>query len=351
MRAAVYRGPGDIDVEDVADPTVEVPTDALVRVVAAGVCGSDLWTYRGQGTAAPGARIGHEFVGEVVETGTQVTGVRPGDWVVAPFRYSCGACRFCTTGLPSSCPGGGFWSREVVTGGQGQTVRVPLADGTLVKALPDGSAPDPGLVPGLLTLTDVLCTGYHAALGARVTVGSTVVVVGDGAVGLCAVVAARLRGADRVLLLGSTPTHPARTQTARRLGADEIVTVRGADAVAQVMDLTAGVGAPSVLECVGTAQSFATALDVVAPGGAVGWVGLPHGVDLDLSRVFARNITLAGGIAPVRAYIPTLLPDVLAGTVDPGVVFTDTLGLSEVARAYRLLDTRQTVKPLLDPTR
>lgn len=349
MRAAVYHGPGDIDVEDVEDPTVEVPTDALVRVVAAGVCGSDLWTYRGQGTAAPGARIGHEFVGEVVETGSQVTGVQSGDWVVAPFRYSCGECRFCTGGLPSSCPRGGFWSREVVTGGQGEIVRVPLADGTLVKALPDGSAPDARLVPGLLTLTDVLGTGYHAALGAQVTTGSTVVVVGDGAVGLCAVVAARLRGADRVLLLGST--HPVRAQMAQQLGADEIVTTRGDEAVARVMELTAGAGARSVLECVGTAQSFGTALDVVAPGGAVGWVGLPHGVDLDLSRVFARNITLAGGVAPVRAYIPVLLPDVLASTVDPGVVFTDTLGLGEVARAYQLLDARQTVKPLVDPTR
>ena len=348
MRAAVYHGPGDIGVEEVDDPQVEEPTDAVVRVVAAGVCGSDLWTYRGQGSAQPGARIGHEFVGEVVEVGAQVVSLRPGDWVVAPFRYSCGRCGYCTSGLPSSCPHGGFWSREVVTGGQGELVRVPLADGTLVTALPDGSAPDPQLVPSLLTLTDVLCTGHHAALCGRVVPGSSVVVVGDGAVGLCAVVAARLHGVEQVIMLAGG--HPARAEMAAQLGADVIVTARGADAVAQVMDVTAGAGASSVLECVGTSESFSTALDVVAPGGAVGWVGLPHQVELDLARVFARNITVAGGVAPVRAYIPQLLPAVVGRTINPGVVFTDVLPLGEVARAYELLDARQTVKLMLDPT-
>ncbi|MCL2455328.1 MAG: alcohol dehydrogenase catalytic domain-containing protein [Micrococcales bacterium] len=348
MRAAVYRGPGDIAVEEVADPVIEQPTDAVVRVVAAGLCGSDLSTYRGQKDVPPGSRIGHEMVGTVTEVGAEVTGVRVGDWVLVPFRYSCGTCGFCLDGLPSSCPRGGFWSREVVDGGQGELVRVPFADGTLLKAYPDGSAPDPDLVASLLTLTDVMGTGYHAALSAEVTEGATAVVVGDGAVGLCAVVASRLLGAERVLVLGSN--HPARTRTARELGADEVVTERGEAASARVAELTGGLGAPSVLECVGTAESFSTALDVVAPGGTVGWVGLPLGVELDMSRLFFHNITLAGGVAPVRTYMPLLLSEVLSGRIDPGVVFTDRLGLGQVAEAYRMLDARETVKPLIDPT-
>lgn len=346
MRAAVYAGPGRVLVEDVPDPVLVETTDAIVRVEAAGVCGSDLWTYRGQGTAVPGARIGHECVGTVEAVGEQVTSVRPGDWVVVPFRYSDGACVHCRAGLPSSCLHGGFWSREVVGGCQAEYLRVPWADGTLVRALPDGARPAATLVPHLLALTDVMGTGYHAAVSARVGPGSTVVVVGDGAVGLCAVLAAQLLGAERVLVLASS--HPERHELAEQFGADEVIAVRGPEAVAKIHALTEGLGAASVLECVGTADAFATALSVARAGGAIGYVGLPHGVQVDLAGVFARNLTIAGGLAPARRYLPDLLPSVVDGTIGPGAVFTARCGLEDIPEAYRLMDSRETVKPLLD---
>lgn len=347
MRAVVFNGPYDVSVETVADPAIRNPTDVIVQITASGVCGSDLWTYRGEGTAAPGARIGHEFTGTVVETGSDVKTVDVGDWVISPFRYSDGVCEFCAAGLPSSCVNGGFWGRESSEAGQGEYVRVPFADGTLVKALPDGAAPDPAAVPDLLALADVLPTGWHAVTSARVRPGSTVVIVGDGAVGLSAVIAARLSGADRIILLGGR--HRDRQQLAREFGASDVVSARGDEAVETVRELTAGRLAEHVVEGVGTADSFATALAVTRPGGAVGYVGIPHGVRIDLSQLFARNIAIGGGLAPARQYLPALLATVLAGEIHPGRVFTSRLDLENAAEAYRLMDERRTTKALLSP--
>lgn len=345
MRAAVYHAPGRVELDEVADPVLVDPTDAIVRIEAAGVCGSDLWTYRGQSSAAPGSRIGHEFVGTVVEVGAQVRDIAVGRWVIAPFRFSDGTCAFCRAGLPSSCLHGGFWGRDTTDAGQGEYARVPFADGTLVPVA--GGAPDAALVPSLLTLTDVMGTGYHAALRGGVGPGSTTVVVGDGAVGLCAVVAARHLGAERVIVLASS--HADRRHMAERLGATDLVTTRGPEAVAQVRELTGGLGPDQVLECVGTAQSFDTALGAVRPGGVVSYVGLPHGVNVELAKLFGTNVTITGGIAPVRAYVPELLPLVLDAVIDPGQVFTSRLALADVATAYHLMDSRQTIKTLLTP--
>ncbi|KAB8287263.1 zinc-binding dehydrogenase [Bifidobacterium avesanii] len=345
MRAAVYEGERTIRLEDVPDPRIEEPTDAVVRIEQAAVCGSDLWTYRGMG-AGPGTRIGHEFVGTVEETGPKVTSVRPGDWVIVPFRYSCGQCRFCRRGLQSSCVRGGFWGRECADAGQGQKARVPFADGTLVRALPDGSRPEESLVPSLLMLSDVFPTGYHAALRAGIKPGDTVVVVGDGAVGVNAVLASRLLGAGRVINAGSS--HGDRNALARRFGADEIVTERGEDAVRAVEELTCGRMADAVLECVGTPASFATALRLAAPGATVSYVGLPHGVDVPMAPLFSRNVTITGGICPARAYIPRLLPLVLDGIAKPGDALTGRYSFGDLPRAYEDMDARRTLKALVD---
>lgn len=344
MRAAVYHAPGQVTFDEVPDSTIAAPTDAIVRVEATGVCGSDLWTYRGLSGARPGSRIGHEFVGTIVDVGSGIRDRRVGEWVIAPFRFSDGTCVFCRAGLPSSCLHGGFWGRNTADAGQGEYVRVPFADGTLVAV--EGGAPDDALVPSLVTLTDVMCTGYHAAVRGGVGPGSTTVVVGDGAVGLCAVVAARQLGAERIVVLASS--HADRQALAAELGATDVVAVRGQEAVDHVRELT-GIGAEQVLECVGTAQSFDTALAAVRPGGTVSYVGLPHGVTVDLAKLFGTNVTITGGIAPARHYAPELLPLVLDGSIDPGRVFTARLDLADVATAYELMDSRQTIKTLLTP--
>ncbi len=349
MRAAVFHRPGEITIDTVPDPHVEDPTDAVVAVEAAGVCGSDLWTYRGESKVAPGARIGHEFVGRVVETGSDVKTVAVGDWVVVPFRYSCGECAYCERGLSSSCARGGFWSREVLDAGQGEYVRVPCADGTLVRPLSPGQIPDAGLVPSLLALTDVMATGHHAALSARVHAGDTVCVVGDGAVAVCGVLAARFLRAARVIVLGSS--HEIRQDLMRQVGADDILTARGEAAIAQVRDLTSGEGADAVMECVGSAQSFATAMAVARDGSTMGYVGIPHGVSIDPATMFAKNLGLAGGMAPARSLVPHLLPHILNGSLNPGVVFTSRYSLTDVPAAYEDLDQRRCVKPLIDVTR
>lgn len=349
MRAAVFHGPGVISVDTVPDPQLVDATDAIVAVEAAGVCGSDLWTYRGESAVTPGSRIGHEFVGRVVDTGSEVRNVAVGDWVIAPFRYSCGQCSYCKQGLSSSCVHGGFWSREVLDAGQGEYVRVPFADGTLVRPLPPGERPDAGLIPSLLALTDVMATGLHAAVSARVEAGSTVCVVGDGAVAVCGVIAARFLGALRIIVLGSN--HPTRQNLMRQVGADDVLSVRGDSAIARMHDLTNGEGANAVMECVGSAQSFATALAVAREGSTVGYVGIPHGVSLDPATMFAKNLGVAGGMAPARSLAPRLLPHVLAGSVNPGVVFDSRFPLESVPAAYEALDTRVCVKPLIDVTR
>ncbi|MEN3586302.1 zinc-dependent alcohol dehydrogenase family protein [Streptomyces sp. ZYX-F-203] len=342
MRATVINGPHDIRIEDVPDPTVRRPTDAVVRVVAACVCGSDLWAYRGVAKRAAGQRIGHEFLGVVEETGSEVSGFRRGDFVVAPFVWSDGTCDYCREGLHTSCPEGGFWGEIGSDGGQGEAVRVPFADGTLVK-LPKEAVHEEKLLPALLALSDVMSTGHHAAVAARVRPGSTVAVVGDGAVGLCGVLAARRLGAGRIIAMGR---HERRTAIARGFGATDVVPERGEAAVAAVRELTGGWGAHAVLEAVGTEESMRTAISIARDGGAVGYVGVPHGgsAGVDLSRMFGRNVALSGGVAPARAYIPELLPDVLSGAIDPGPVFDRTVGLGEVPDGYRAMHDREALK-------
>ncbi|GGL96376.1 zinc-dependent alcohol dehydrogenase family protein [Nakamurella endophytica] len=349
MRAAIFQSPGSVVTQEVPDPGVVLPTDAVVRVTASCICGSDLWPWRGINKRGEG-RIGHEFLGVVEETGDEVSGIRTGDLVIAPFVWSCGECVHCRAGWTTSClVGGGYGSDDrdghLVDGGQGQYVRVPRADGTLVAA---PVAPDDARIPALLTLSDVMGTGHHAAVSARVAPGGTAVVVGDGAVGLCAVLAARRLGAERIIALSS---HEDRAAIARTFGATDVVAVRGEQAVAQVLELTDGVGADSVLECVGMTASWDTALDVVRPGGTVGYVGVPAGVEggLPLRKLFGRNITVAGGVAPARTYLPELLEDVLNGTIDPGPVFTSEVALEDIAQGYDDMDQRRSIKVLVRP--
>ena len=348
MRAVVFQGPYQVSVETVPDPSIEDPGDVIVQVEAAAVCGSDLWTYRGQAAVAPGARIGHEFLGRVVETGSQVTGPDVGDWVVAPFRYSDGECSYCREGLSSSCLDGGFWSREVVDAGQGELVRVPHASATLVKLSSDGSAPSAERIPDLLALADVMPTGLHGVRNADVQAGDTVIIVGDGAVGQCAIIAARMIGADRVIVLGGA--HSDREEMARANGADEFVSLRGDDAVAAVRELTSGELAKRVVECVGSSGSFDTALSLVRAGGGLGYVGLPHGIKVDLAAVFGRNISISGGICPARDYLPELLRLVSSDELYPGIVFSYFGTLDNAPEAYRQMDQRETVKALLWPS-
>ena len=342
MKATVMYAAGDVRVESVPDPKVVQPTDALVRVTKACICGSDLWPYQSMKRTDAGRRMGHEFVGVVEDVGKDVRTVKKGDLVVAPFAWSDGTCEFCRRGLQTSCLHGGFWGGEL-DGGQGEAVRVPLADGTLVK-LPVG--PDHALMPGLLTLSDVLGTGHHAALAARVGPGRIVAVVGDGAVGLCGVIAARRLGAEQILMLGR---HADRIALARAFGATEIVSERGEAAVEKVRQLTGGLGAHSVLECVGHGQSMETALLIARAGGAVGRVGVPQEGTLPAAiPTFFSNVTIAGGPAPVRAYIEELLPDVLEGRIQPGRVFDRVTDLDGVPDGYRAMNDRQAIKVMID---
>ena len=347
MRATVIHAPHDIRVEEVADPKVQMSTDAVVRVLRACICGSDLWAYRGESARKPGQRIGHEFLGVVEEAGSEVRGLRTGDLVVAPFVWSDGTCDFCAEGLTTSCPQGGFWGAVGSDGGQGEAVRVPFADGTLVK-LPAEAASDDRLLTALLALSDVMGTGHHAAVGAGVKRGSTVAVVGDGAVGLCGVLAAKRLGAERIIALGR---HQARTDIAKLFGATDVVAERGEAAVDAVRELTRGQGAHAVIEAVGTEQSMRTAVEITRDGGAIGYVGVPHGsgTGLDLGVMFDRNIALRGGVAPVRTYIPELLADVLDGTIDPSPVFDLTVGIEGVPDGYRAMDERTALKVLVKP--
>ncbi|MEU0278934.1 zinc-dependent alcohol dehydrogenase family protein [Streptomyces sp. NPDC088147] len=342
MRATVIHGLNDIRIEEVPDPVVRRPTDAVVRVVNACICGSDLWAYRGVASRVAGQRIGHEFLGIVEETGSEVNGFTPGDFVIAPFVWSDGSCDFCREGLHTSCPEGGIWGEVGSDGGQGEAVRVPFADGTLVK-LPKEAAGEEKLLPGLLALSDVMSTGHHAAVAARVRPGVTVAVVGDGAVGLCGVLAARRLGADRIIALGR---HRARTDIARAFGATDVVAERGDAAIEAVNELTGGRGAHAVLEAVGTEESMRTAISLARDGGAVGYVGVPHGgsAGVSIAQMFDRNVALAGGVAPARAYIPELLPDVLSGAIDPGLVFDRTVDLDGVPDGYRAMDDRSALK-------
>ncbi|MCX5202064.1 zinc-dependent alcohol dehydrogenase family protein [Streptomyces sp. NBC_00237] len=347
MRATVIHAPHDIRVEEVPDPVVQRPTDVVVRVLRACICGSDLWAYKGESARKPGQRIGHEFLGVVEEAGSEVRAFAAGDLVVAPFVWSDGTCDYCAEGLMTSCPEGGFWGSVGSDGGQGEAVRVPFADATLV-ALPAAAASDERLLTALLSLSDVMGTGHHAAVGAGVRPGSTVAVVGDGAVGLCGVLAAKRLGADRIIAMGR---HTSRTDIARTFGATDVVAARGEEAVAAVRELTGGRGAHSVIEAVGTEQSMSTALSIARDGGSIGYVGVPHGsaAGVDLHTMFGRNIALRGGVAPVRAYLPELLPDILNGTIDPSPVFDLTVSLDDVPTGYKAMDSRTALKVLIKP--
>src|SRR4051794_41061321 len=344
MRATVMYAAGDVRVETVPDAHLVEPTDAVVTVTRAAICGSDLWPYRSMEPSKTGRRMGHEFIGVVEEAGSEVSTLKRGDLVLAPFVWSDGTCVFCRAGLQPSCLHGGRYGDPGVDGGQGEAVRVPQADGTLV-ALPVER--DHELMPSLLTLSDVMSTGHHAALCARVGPGKTVAVVGDGAVGLCGVIASKRLGAERVILLGR---NPARTALGREFGADEVVEERGEEAVERVLELTDGLGAHSVLECVGPDDAVLTAIGCARPGGAVGRVGIPEGDMIPgVHQSFFANLVLAGGPAPARAYIEGLLPDVLEGTIEPGRVFDLTTGLDGVPNGYRAMNDREALKVLVAP--
>jgi threonine dehydrogenase-like Zn-dependent dehydrogenase len=344
MRATTIHAPFDIRLSEVPDPKIQLPTDAVVKIVAGCICGSDLWPYRGENAITPpGRRIGHEYVGIVQEVGADVRTVKPGDFVVTPFLASDGTCPNCLAGMTAACLNQVSIGGPDADGGQGEYARVPYADGTLV-ATPE--VPDDSLVPSLLTLSDVMGTGWHAALSARVEPGDTVVVVGDGAVGLCGVLAAVRMGAERVVALSR---HETRQKVATEFGATHIIAERGDEARAAVLDLTAGLGADAVLECVGTAQAMNTAFEVARPGATVGFVGVPHGVEVPIGTMFSRNIGLAGGLAPARAYLPELMAAVLSGEINPGLVFDQELPLAEVAEGYRSMHERRAIKTLLRP--
>jgi hypothetical protein len=336
-------GAGDVRVETVPDARLVEPTDALVAVTRAAICGSDLWPYQQMGRSETGRRMGHEFIGVVEAVGAEVRTVSVGDVVVTPFLWSDGTCVFCQEGLHSSCLHGGRYGSDDVDGGQGEAVRVPQADGTLV-VLPVDK--DNALMPSLLALSDVMSTGHHAALAAKVGPGKTAAVVGDGAVGLCGVIAARRLGAERIVILGR---HPDRIALARDFGATDVVSERGDEAVEHVRELTDGLGPQSVLECVGHGQSTVTALGIVRPGGAVGRVGLPQEDSMpEAVTTFFENVAIAGGPAPARAYIEELLPDVLEGRIEPGRVFDRVIGLDEVPDGYRAMNDREAIKVMVE---
>ncbi|PVG83927.1 IMP dehydrogenase [Nocardioides gansuensis] len=338
MRATTIHAPGDIRVEEVPDPTLELPTDAIVRVVAGCICGSDLWPYRGHNVITPGSTIGHECVGVVEEVGAEVRDFKPGDFVIVPFCHCDNTCAHCRAGAQSVCEHLGFTSS-----GQAELARVTQADGSLMKT---EGMPDKAVIPSLLTLSDVMATGWHAAVAARVAPGSTALVVGDGAVGLCGVLAARQLGAERIIAMSR---HESRQQVARKFGATDVVAERGKEGAELVRELTGGVGADAVLECVGTDDAMRTAISVARPGAMVGFVGVPHGVELPVRKMFEKNVGVAGGMAPVRRYLPELLDLTLSGQIEPGLVFDLTLPLDEAPEGYRAMDERRAIKVLLEP--
>jgi threonine dehydrogenase-like Zn-dependent dehydrogenase len=342
MRATVMFAAGDVRIENVPDARLIEPTDALVAVTRACICGSDLWPYNQMERSETGQPMGHEAVGVVEEVGADVRSLKPGDVVVMPFAYSDGTCVFCHEGLHTACVHVGFFGNNGVNGAQAEALRVPQADGTLFK-LPVGE--DDALMPSLLTLSDVMGTGHHAAVVANVGPGKTAAVVGDGAVGLCGVIAAKRLGAEQIILLGR---HADRIALAREFGATDVVSERGEEAVERVREHTGGFGAHSVLECVGHGQSTETAIGVARPGGAVGRVGVPQDETMPASQpAFYGNITVGGGPAPVRAYIEELLPDVLEGRIEPGKVFDRIVGLDEVPDGYRAMNDREAIKVMV----
>jgi threonine dehydrogenase-like Zn-dependent dehydrogenase len=343
VKATLIYGPEDIRFEDVPDPKLESPTDAIVRITHSCICGSDLWPYKSHDKVDEGERIGHEFIGVVEETGSDVSRITKGDLVVAPFFYADGTCEYCTAGLTSACPNGSAWAVET-DGGQGEAARVPYADASLMKlAVPNDSA----LMPSLLTLSDVFGTGHHAAVSAQAGPGKNIVVIGDGAVGLLAVLAAERLGAEQIVLMGR---HTDRTDLGREFGATDVVAERGEEGEEKVREILGGDGAHGVVEAVGYEESLETAINLCRPGGFIGMIGVPQsGAIPNAQRKFSQNITIAGGIAPTQATMYELLPDILDGQIEPGRVFDRTLSLSEVADGYRAMNDRDALKVLLRP--
>jgi threonine dehydrogenase-like Zn-dependent dehydrogenase len=338
MRGAVIHGPRDVRFEERPDPRIEQPTDAVIRLAATCVCGSDLWPYRGANPIAGPTPMGHEYVGIVEEVGSEVRTVKRGQFVIGSFFASDNTCPICKAGYHTGCV-----QRELMLGAQAPMLRVPLADGTLV-ATPE--MPSENMVPSLLAASDVLGTGWFAADAANVKPGKTVVVVGDGAVGLLAMLSAKQMGAERIIAMSR---HPARQKLARELGATDLVTERGTEGGERIKELTKGLGADSVLECVGTPEAMAQAIAATRPGGYISYVGVPHDVELDAQDLFFRLVHLHGGPAPVRRYLPKLIELILSRTIEPGKVFDLTLPLAEVAEGYRAMDERRAIKTLLRP--
>jgi threonine dehydrogenase-like Zn-dependent dehydrogenase len=345
MRATFMYGAGDVRVDTVADPVIKEPTDAVVRVVLSCICGSDLHPYHSLPASDQGTPMGHEFLGVVEELGADVTGLRRGDLVVAPFAFQDNTCDFCREGVQTSCRHGGFIPADATGGGQAEAVRVPQAAGTLVK-LP--VAADSDLLPSLLTLSDVFGTGHHAAVRAGVNPRTSVTVIGDGAVGLLAVMAAKRLGAEQIVLMGR---HKDRTDLGREFGATDVVAERGEEGIARVRDLTGGDGTHTVLECVGHRPAYEQALGVVRAGGVISRVGVPQydEAPIGFTSLFGRNLTLTGGPAPVRAYIEELMPDILDGRLQPGRVFDRAISLDQTPDGYRAMDQRQALKVLVRP--
>ena len=338
MRGTVLYGPRDIRFEDRETPGIEEPTDAVIRIAATCVCGSDLWPYRGLQPITGPTPMGHEYCGIVEEIGGAVRSVKPGQFVIGSFATSDNTCPHCQAGYQSSCV-----HREWMLRAQAPVLRVPLADGTLVRT---PGVPSNDLIPSLLTTSDVLGTGWFAADAANVKPGSTVVVVGDGAVGLLGVLSAKQMGAERIIAMSR---HEERQKLAREFGATDIVTERGDEGTTQINELTNGIGADSVLECVGTQESMMQAILATRPGGSVGYLGVPHGDLLDGEKLFYSHVHLHGGPAPVRRYLPKLIDLVLDREINPGKVFDLTLPLDQVAEGYRAMDERRAIKTLLRP--
>ena len=348
MRATSIYAAGDIRVTDAPDPTLVEPTDALVRVTRACVCGSDLHPYHSAPATPSGKTIGHELIGVVTEVGSDVKTLAEGDFVISPFAISCGVCEFCKAGLQTSCLNGGFWNDPHLgtAGGQAEAVRVPLADGTLVKVPGVNAATDEARLASLLTLSDVYGTGWHAAARGGVTEGSTVTVIGDGAVGLLAVLSAQQLGAERIILMGR---HEARTDLGREYGATDVIAERGEAGINTVLELTKG-GATKVLEAVGHLPAYEQAVGILRPGGVISRVGVPQYDQGPIGwSVFGKNATLTGGPAPVRAYIEQLLPAVLDGSVNPCKVFDRTVSIEETPQAYAAMDAREARKVMIKP--
>lgn len=336
MYATVMHGPGDVRFEQVEDPKILKPTDAIIKLSATCICGSDLWPYRGLQPQDGPAHMGHEYCGVVIEVGSEVRNIKPGQFVVGSFCLSDNTCPHCQFGFHSSCQ-----QREFMTGAQAPFARVPLADGTLVAT---DEMPDPDMVPHMLAVSDVLGTGWYAADAAQVREGGTVVVVGDGAVGLMGVLAASQMGAGRIIAMSR---HKARQELALEFGATDIVEERGEDGIGRIMELTNGIGAESVLECVGMGQSMQQAMGVCRPGGTIGYVGVPHGVTFDGQQLFFAQKRMLGGPAPVRRFLPDLMARVLDGKIQPGKVFDQVLPIDQVAEGYKAMDERRAIKTML----